>query len=149
MSGIDKLIAHANRPWWGPSFPGDYLCHHPDTGQMVGIGLLARSCYATFNLWYFGSNQPRATDMSFVDSAKDIAVWVLAKEFGKLLYQDYPLSEWAMFLPIEQFADLVRRQEYVLPFQGRYYVLGSDLGRQMDSIAQPVRSNDLIPKRKR
>lgn len=149
MNSINAVLDKANRPWWGPSFPGDYLCRYPDTGKMVGIGLLARSSYSTFNIWYFCMNQPSAADMSFQDSAKDLIVWVLAKEFGDLLHQGYPLSEWAMVLTMAQFEEMVCREQFILPFQGRRYVLGSDLRRQLDVIAPPMRTTDVIPKGKR
>lgn len=148
MNGLNSVLDKANRPWWGPSSPGDYLCRHPETGQMVGIGLLAKSNYSTFNLWYFGANQPCATDMSFHDSCKDIAVWVLSKEFGELLHQGYPLSEWTMVLTMVQFADLARQERFMLPYQGRWYVLGNDLRRQFDVVAPPMLAADLIPKGK-
>lgn len=138
MSGYDAVVNKAKQPWWGRTHPSHYLCKHPETGHMVGVGLLAARDYATFNLWYLSSDQPSAAGMVFQEASKDINVWVLAKEFGQVLHQGYPLSEWAMVLPLHQFDALTRQGQFSLSYQGRWYVLASDLRRQFDVIAPAI-----------
>lgn len=122
-NAMDRFIATARKPWWGPHTPSKYMYQRKD-GSKVGVGLLGQNDYASFNLWLFANGRPPPSILaSEVAAVQSVAAFLVCRVFTTVEVEQYALGEWALLMPHQDFKEFMAHRNVNAKHQGRVYEL--------------------------
>ena len=97
---IRELVAKLGKFHWSPNHPSTYVFPHPESGNPVGVGVIAMRSPGAFNLMYVAVNGALST---MEDHQRAIDVLVKCDQLARFEVEKQPLSSWLTLFTEEEF----------------------------------------------